>query len=102
MPRHKKSAPQQEGRIVEASLAAGVHGGIGASSALGAAVEQAMADAAMRAMREGVTDQAEILKLKLAARDQAITDASRNVPGSRAVAAPAAEKQAAKAAKAKK
>lgn len=69
MPKDKSLAAPVEGQVVEASMAGGSGGGM-AGGLSGKAIEQAMADATMKALESGVTDPAEILKLKLAAREQ--------------------------------
>lgn len=65
-----------KGKVVAASMAAGGSGGIG--HALGSkAIEQAMSEANLKALADGVTDPAEILKLKLAARERVKAEARK-------------------------
>lgn len=66
-------AKKAESRIVEAvGTAAG--GGTGGPNAaeLSRRVEQAMVDATLKAMEEGITDSDEIRRRKLEARDEAL------------------------------
>jgi hypothetical protein len=65
----KKNGTKQKGRIAAASMSAGATGAIG-SSMSAADIERAMSRAVLDAHAEGVTDDAEILKLKLAARER--------------------------------
>lgn len=67
----KTKAPA--GKVVEATMNAG------GASAIGGmmdprAIEKAMGDAVTKAYKDGVTDDAEILKLKMAARHQVKSD----------------------------
>lgn len=78
--------------IAAASMAGGSSGAIGGGIS-GKAIEQAMADATMKALESGITDPAKILELKLAAREKVKADHRKAVA--------AAEAKAKKAAKAK-
>jgi hypothetical protein len=60
---------KQEGTVVEASMSAGQSGAIGGGITANA-IEQAMHLATMNALADGITDPAEILKLKLEARER--------------------------------
>lgn len=73
-PAARKAKPAA-GRVVEAALSAGAGGRIGGPVPLDPrAIEQAMADATAKALKSGVTDAGEILKLKLAARERVKAD----------------------------
>lgn len=61
------------GKIVAASMSAGSAGAIG-SALTGKAIEDAMSQATLDALADGVTDSAKILKLKLAARDRLVEE----------------------------
>jgi len=61
----------QEGRVVEAAMSAGSGGAISGAVRLDPlAIEEAMAKATEKALRDGVTDPDKIRKLKLAARER--------------------------------
>ena len=64
---------KSKGTVVAASMSGGAGGsiGVGLSSK---AIEQAMSEAALKALADGVTDNDEIKKLKLAAREKVKAD----------------------------
>lgn len=66
----KKAAP----KVVAAAMSAGGAGSVGASLS-SKAIEQAMSEAVLKAMADGITDPQKILKLKLAARERVKRDA---------------------------
>jgi hypothetical protein len=66
--------PKSKGKIVAASMAGGARGGIGAGIS-GKAIEDAMNQATLDALAEGIVDPDEILKLKLAARERVKAEA---------------------------
>lgn len=75
MAKDKSKAPV-EGTVVEAAMSSsggGIRGGVNAK-----AIEQAMSDAVTQAYAKGITDQDEILKLKLAAREKVKGDARKD------------------------
>lgn len=83
---------KQEGTIVEAAMAAGSGSHIGNGPVLrGRDIEEAMSVATLKALKGGITDPDEILKLKMAAREKVKDDHRK--------ATAAAAKRAAKAAK---
>lgn len=62
-----------KGKIAAASMSAGSGASLG-SGLTGKAIEDAMSQATLDALADGVTDPAEILKLKLAARDRLVEE----------------------------
>lgn len=64
----------KKGRVVEAAMSAGAGAAIGGAT-LAHDIEAAMSAATMKALEDGITDPAKIIKLKLAARDQVVKDA---------------------------
>lgn len=59
-----------KGKIAAASLAAGSSASFGPGALSGKVIEAAMGQAAVDALANGITDNDEILKLKLAARER--------------------------------
>lgn len=66
--------PKTKGKIVAASMAGGAGARIGAGLS-GKAIEDAMNQATLDALAEGIVDPDEILKLKLAARERVKAEA---------------------------
>lgn len=62
---------EKKGRVVAAAMSAGSGGGIG-GGLTGKMIEDAMGQAHLDALKKGVIDDAKILKLKLAARDNLV------------------------------
>lgn len=62
-------ADKAKDRVAAATMSAGAAGKVGGGLS-GKAIEQAMGEATVKALAEGITDPAEILKLKLAARER--------------------------------
>lgn len=65
-----KDTTKPAGKIAAASLSAGSSARLGPGFLSGKAIENAMGQAAVDALANGITDADEILKLKLAAREQ--------------------------------
>lgn len=65
--------PKQKGKIAAAAMSTSGGGKLGPGLS-GKAIEEAMSAATLKALADGVTDSAEILKLKLAARDKVKAD----------------------------
>lgn len=64
----KPATKQPKGKVVAAAMAAGGGGTIGRMDPR--AIEAAMGEATEKALAKGITDPAEIIKLKLAAREK--------------------------------
>lgn len=83
-------------RIAEASLTAGAGGSLGRLDPR--AIERAMGEAAEKALADGIIDPAEILQLKLAARER-VKQGHRAAVEREAAAQAKADKAAARAAR---
>lgn len=65
--------PKNKGKVVEASMSTAGGGKLGGGLS-GKAIEEAMNQAVVDALAEGIVDPKEILKLKLAAREKVKAD----------------------------
>jgi hypothetical protein len=65
--------PKQKGIIAAAAMSTSAGGKLGPGLS-GKSIEEAMNEATLQALKDGITDPAKILKLKLAAREKVKAD----------------------------